>query len=207
MGLIGQKMGMAQIYDENGNSISVTVVKTGPCTVIDIKDIEKDGYKAVKIGYKEEDEKRLNKAQLGQFRKNGLKPMRYLREVRLDDVSSYKIGDILTASDVFSEYKSVNVHGVSKGKGYQGVIKRHNFKGGPGGHGSHFKRAPGSIGMCADPSRVFKGTKMPGQMGSENVTVKNLKIIKIDAEKNLVLIKGSIPGAKGNLVFVAGHKK
>lgn len=192
-GILGKKLGMTQIYTEDGKSYPVTVVEAGPCCVVQVKTIDKDGYDAVKIGFLQIDEKKLNKPSLGVFKKVGTKPYKILREF---DMSGPEVGEFITVEQFVSGEK-VSVSGVSKGKGFQGVMKRHNFSGGPGSHGSMFNRAPGSIGASSYPSRVWKNQKLPGHMGSENVTVRNLEIIDVRVDQNVLLIKGAVPGATG----------
>lgn len=198
-GLLGRKLGMTQIYDESGNVHCITVVEAGPCCVIQVKTKEKDGYEAVKLGYSEvRKEKKINKPTTGVFKKAGAKTYKYLREYPMGDL---KAGEMLTV-ERFQKGDIISVSGISKGKGFQGVMKRHNYSGGPGSHGSMFKRAPGSIGQSSYPSRVFKNKGMPGQMGSERVTVKNLLIVDVKADQNLILIRGAVPGPKGSLIEI-----
>jgi large subunit ribosomal protein L3 len=197
-GILGKKIGMTQIFTENGKAYPVTVVEAGPCCVVQVKTLEKDGYEAVKIGFEEVKEKKVNKPKAGVFRKAGLKPYRVLREFAL---SGLNVGDFLTVEQ-FGKGDKVSVSGISKGKGFQGVMKRHNFAGGPGSHGSMFNRAPGSIGASSYPSRVWKNQKMPGHMGSERVTVKNLRIVDVRPQQNLILILGAVPGANGTVVEI-----
>ena len=197
-GILGKKIGMTQIFAENGRAYPVTVVEAGPCCVVQVKTLEKDGYEAVKLGFEEVKEKKVNKPKAGVFRKAGLKPYRVLREFALSGLS---VGDFLTVEQ-FGKGDKVSVSGISKGKGFQGVMKRHNFSGGPGSHGSMFNRAPGSIGASSYPSRVWKNQKMPGHMGSERVTVKNLQIIDVRPQQNLLLILGAVPGAHGTVVEI-----
>lgn len=198
-GLLGRKLGMTQIYDESGNVHCITVVEAGPCCVIQVKTKEKDGYEAVKLGYSEvRKEKKINKPTTGVFKKAGVKTYKYLREYPMGDL---KAGEMLTV-ERFQKGDIISVSGISKGKGFQGVMKRHNYSGGPGSHGSMFKRAPGSIGQSSYPSRVFKNKGMPGQMGSERVTVKNLLIVDVKADQNLILIRGAVPGPKGSLIEI-----
>ena len=199
--ILGRKLGMTQVWSEDDTIIPVTVIQAGPCTVAQIKTTAKEGYDAIQIGYAAVKEKRVNKPQKGHFDKAGIKPTRFLREVRVKDASEYALGQEVTVEQ-FAEIKKVDVSGTSKGKGFAGVIKRYNFRGGPGSHGSHFHRAPGSVGQCATPSRVFKGLKLPGHMGAEKVTVRNLEVVKVDVEQNLLLVRGAIPGGKGALVTV-----
>ena len=199
--IIGKKIGMTQIFDENGKVVPVTVVEAGPCVVVQKKTSDNDGYEAIQVGFEEIREKLVNKPRKGQFAKAGTTLRRTLKEFRLDDISQYEVGQEIKA-DVFEAGDKVDVAGVSKGKGFQGVIKRWNQRTGDMTHGSKFKRAPGSMGASSDPSRVFKNKRMPGHMGSVNTTVINLEIVKVIAEKNLILIKGGIPGPnKGRVVI------
>jgi large subunit ribosomal protein L3 len=198
VGMLGKKLGMTQIFIEDGRACPVTVVEAGPCCVIQVKTVDEDGYDAVKIGFLEAKEKQINKPQIGMFKMTGVKPYKVLKEFPLRGL---KVGDFVTV-DSFSKGDKVNVTGVSKGKGFQGVIKRHHFSGGPGSHGSMFNRAPGSIGQSSYPSRVWKNVGLPGHMGSANTTVKNLEIVDVRTEQNILLIKGAIPGAKGTIVEI-----
>lgn len=201
--ILGKKIGMSQIYEDN-SLIPVTVVEAGPCIVVQRKVKEKDGYNAVQLGFEEVKETRVNKPKLGHFRKAKVSPRRYLKEFRVEDIGGLKVGDMIKVG-VFKEGDLVDVAGVSKGKGFAGVVKRYGFKGGPASHGAkQWHRRPGSIGASSDPSRVFKGKKMPGRMGSEKVTARNLKLVKIDEKLNLLLIKGSLPGRKGGFVAIKG---
>lgn len=204
--LLGKKLGMTQIFSEDDRLIPVTVIEVGPCVVTQVKTKETDGYSAIQIGYEDIEDKKVTRPLKGHFTKAKVKPKRYLAEVRTDETSEYKPGDQLTA-ELFAVGERADVVGVSKGKGFQGVMKRHGFSGGPGGHGSHFHRAPGSIGMAATPSRVPKGRRMAGHMGSERVTSMNLEIVKVDPEQNLMLLKGAVPGAKGSLIMVKESSK
>ena len=199
--ILGRKIGMTQVFDEDDNVVPVTVIQAGPCVVSQVKSVETDGYNAVQIGFGDIKKKRVNKPMAGHFAKAGVEPMRYLREVRVEDASAHNVGDVVTVAD-FSEVKSVDVTGTSKGKGFQGTIKRWNFACGPITHGSRNQRRPGSIGQCAYPSRVRKGLHMAGHMGNERVTVKNLKLVLVDAEQNLLLVKGAVPGGKNGLVAI-----
>lgn len=199
--ILGRKLGMTQVWGEDDNIVPVTVIQAGPCVVAQVKTTETDGYEAVQIGFGDIKEHKVNKPMKGHFAKAGIAPMRYLREVRVEDASQHSCGEVITVES-FAETAKVDVIGVSKGKGFAGVIKRHHFAGGPGGHGSHFHRAPGSIGMCAYPSRVLKGMRMAGHMGCDRVTVKNLAVVRVDADQNLILVKGAVPGGKGALVQV-----
>ena len=200
-GIIGKKLGMTQIFDENGNVIPVTVIEAGPCVVSQIKTLENDGYEAVQLGFGTIKEKKVNKPMAGHFAKQGVEPVRHLREVRVEDASEHAIGEEVTVA-AFAEVKKVDVTGTSKGKGFAGVMRRYNFAGGPGGHGAHFHRAPGSVGQCAYPSRVFKGVRLPGHMGCDTVTTKNLEVIRVDEEANLIMLKGAVPGGKNGVVRV-----
>ena len=199
--ILGRKLGMTQVWNEDDNLVPVTVVQAGPCTVSQVKTKETDGYEALQIGFGDIKEKKVNKPMAGHFAKAGVVPMRYLREVRVDNASEHQVGEVITVADGF-EGSKVDVIGTSKGKGFAGVIKRHHFQGGPGYHGAHFHRAPGSIGQCATPSRVFKGMRLPGPMGCERVTVRNLDVVRVDAENNVMLIKGAVPGGVNGLVTI-----
>jgi large subunit ribosomal protein L3 len=198
IGILGKKLGMTQVFAEDGKAWPVTVVEAGPCCVIHVKTLNNDGYEAVKIGFLEVKEKRLKRPQAGVFKKAGLKPYRILKEF---PISELKVGEFITV-EKFVKGDRVSVSGISKGKGFQGVMKRHNYSGGPGSHGSMFNRAPGSIGASSYPSRVWKNQGMPGHMGSERITVKNLKIVDVKADQNLLLIRGAVPGAKGTFLEI-----
>lgn len=200
-GLLGKKLGMTRMFLDNGHWVEVTLVEAGPCTVTQRKTKEKDGYEAVQVGYGEIREKRCTKPVLMHFKQNGLTPKRHLREFRMDGDAEVNVGDEIR-TDIFKAGDRVDISGNSKGRGFAGVIKRHGFGGGPGGHGSHFHRAPGSIGQSADPAKVIKGKRLPGQMGAKKVTTQNLEIIEVDPEKNLLVVRGAIPGANGGLVEV-----
>lgn len=199
--IYGKKIGMTQIFSEDDRSIPVTVIQAEPNKVCQVKTKTTDGYEAVQMGFGSIKEKKVNRPMKGHFDKQGTAPVRYLREVRVDNAGEYNVGDEQTVS-AFSETKKVDVTGTSKGKGFAGVMKRYGHHGGPGGHGSHFHRAPGSVGQCATPSRVFKGLKLPGHMGVETVTVKNLELVRIDEDQNLILVKGAVPGGKNGIVRV-----
>ena len=201
-GIIGKKIGMTQVFDENGNAIPVTVIEAGPCTVVQKKTAEgKDGYNAVQLGFADIAERKLTKAEVGHFKKNGLATKRYLKEFRLEDISGLNVGDTV-AADIFAAGEKVDITGITKGRGYTGVVKRwgHHILRMTHGTGP-IHRQVGSQGSI-DPARVFKNMKMPGQYGNEQVTVLNLDVVKVDAEKNLIAIKGAIPGAKGGIVFI-----
>lgn len=205
-GLLGKKIGMTQVFSEGDRLIPVTVIEAGPCVVTQIKTDETDGYSAIQVGFGVRKEKHTNKPQKGHFDKATVEPKRHLAEFRVDEPGAFKLGQEITV-ETFSEGERASVSGLSKGKGYSGVMKRWNFSGGPGGHGAHFHRAPGSIGMAATPSRVIRGTKLPGQYGNTKQTISGLKIVKVDAEKNILLIKGAVPGANGGLVLIRKEKK
>ena len=203
-GLLGKKIGMTQVFDENDNMVPVTVIEAGPCVVTEKRTVERDGYQAVQLGFEDIKERKLTKPELGQFKKNGLSPKRYLVEFRNFD-QDIEIGDEVTV-DIFEEGELVKVQGVSKGKGFSGNIQRWNHSAGPKTHGSHFHRAPGSIG-AVDASRVFKGQKMPGRMGHDKTTVHNLEVVKVDPERKVILVKGSVPGPKKTIVSLIGLEK
>ena len=201
-GVLGEKLGMTQVFDEAGRIVPVTVVQAGPCVVTQVRTPDVDGYAAVQLAYGAVDPRRVNKPEAGHFRKAGVPPRRYLIEVRTSDASEYTLGQEVTV-DVFAAGQQVDVVGTSKGKGFAGVMKRHNFKGLSSSHGTERKhRSPGSIGACATPARVFKGLKMAGRHGGARTTTLNLKVHSVDAEKGLLLIKGAVPGPTGALVFV-----
>ena len=205
-GILGRKVGMTQIYVEDGTVIPVTVIKAGPCLVVQRKTADTDGYEAVQIGLVEEKPAKVNQPQAGHFQKAGVAPVRKLEEFRLDSGEELKAGDEIKAS-IFHEKDWVDVIGTSKGKGFQGAMKRHNFAGGRGSHGSMFHRAPGSIGSSAYPSRVFAGMRMAGRMGGAQVTTKNLQIVKVDAEQNLIYVRGAVPGPKSGYVAIRRAKR
>ncbi|MBI5231119.1 MAG: 50S ribosomal protein L3 [Coriobacteriales bacterium] len=199
--ILGRKLGMTQVWSEDDKLVPVTVIEAGPCVVTQVKTEKRDGYRAVQLGFGEIKEKKVNKPMAGHFAKSKVDPKAHLAEVRLDEGDEFKVGDTITV-EALSEAKLVHITGTSKGKGFAGVMKRHGFSGGPGGHGSHFHRAPGSVGMAATPSRVLKGIRLPGHMGSDTVTTRNLEVVKVDLEQNLLLVKGAVPGAKGGLLTI-----
>ena len=206
-GIIGKKMGMTQIFDETGKVVPVTVVEAGPCTVVQKKTVESDGYVAVQLGYGDISAKKVSKPAKGHFDKADVAPKRTLREFRLDDISAMNVGDILKA-DVFAVGDRIDVVGTSKGKGYAGAIKRWNQHRLRESHGTGpVARHAGSMGSCSTPSRVFKGKRLPGHLGAERVTIQNLKVVKVDAENNLIAIKGAIPGPKGSVVCISDSVK
>ena len=203
-GLIGKKIGMTSVFGADGKNIPCTVIEAGPCVVTQIRTVEKDGYAAVQLAYDEISEKHASKALKGHFEKAGTTPKRKLVEFKANFAQDLKLGDTLTVADIFADVPFVDVIGTSKGKGFQGVVKRHGFAGvGGQTHGQHNRlRHPGSLGACSWPSRVFKGTRMAGHMGNARVTVFNLEVIKVMPENNLIVVKGSVPGAKGSYVIV-----
>lgn len=202
IGLIGKKLGMTQIFDANGKVVPVTLVQAGPCQVVQRKTEEKDGYTAIQLGYEEVKEKKVSKPRLGHFKKHNTKLYRYLKEFRYFGDDEGLKADVFDVN-IFKQNEIINVSSISKGKGFQGGMKRHGFSGFEQTHGVHESfRGPGSIGQCAQPSRVFKGQKMAGHMGNANVTVKNLKIVKIDTERNIIMVKGAIPGHINSIVYL-----
>ena len=205
-GLIAKKIGMTQIFDEAGNVVPVTVVEAGPCVVVQKKTLENDGYEAIQVGFAEVKENKVTKPMKGHFTKAGVAAKKYVKEFRLEDVSAYEVGAEIKA-DVFAAGDKVDASGVSKGKGFQSTIKRYNASRGPMGHGSKSHRVVGSMGSSAFPSRVKKGKRMPGHMGASNVTIQNLEIVRADAEKNLLLIKGAVPGTKGSILVIKDSVK
>ena len=198
-GLIGKKIGMTQIFDENGNVIPVTVIEATPNVVAQVKNVETDGYEAIQLGFGEVKESKVNRPIKGHFAKSKLTPKKHLREFRADSVEGVKVGDELKA-DTFAAGDKVDIQGISKGKGFQGVIKRHGQSRGPMGHGSMYHRRPGSMGSTSTPGRVFKGKKLPGHMGVQTVTIQNLDVVRVDMDKNVILVKGSVPGPKGAIL-------
>lgn len=198
--ILGKKVGMTQIFDETGKVIPVTVIEAGPCTVAQVKTVETDGYDAIQLGFVDVKESKLNKPEAGHFAKAKLSPKKHLREFRLTD-ASYNVGDEIKA-DVFAAGEMVDIQGKTKGKGFQGVIKRHGQHRGPMGHGSMYHRRPGSMGPTSTPGRVFKGKKLPGHMGRETITIQNLEVVRVDLDKNVILVKGSVPGAKGAILKI-----
>lgn len=199
--ILGKKLGMTQVFTDDGILVPVTVVEAGPCTVIQKKTEEKDGYNAVQVGFGDIKPSRVNKPMAGHFRKTGTKPAKYLREFRTQEESELNTGDEYKA-DIFEAGERVDVSGRSKGKGFLGVIARWGQHRGPMSHGSRYHRRPGSMGACASPSKVMKGKRLPGRTGSDRVTVENLEVVRVDPERNLLLLKGAVPGAKGGLVSV-----
>ena len=198
-GLLGKKLGMIQVFDEDRRLIPVTVIEAGPCGIVQVKKKSSDGYEAVQIGFRDVSERKMTKPQVGHLKKAGSRLWRYLKEVQSDGES--QVGSLVNV-DIFSEGDSIDVQGVSKGKGFQGVMKRHHYAGGPASHGSMFHRAPGSIGSSSFPSRVLKNKKLPGHMGNKRITVKGLRVVGVRTEENILLVSGSIPGPVGGLVIV-----
>ena len=205
-GIIGKKVGMTQIFDEKGNVIPVTAIETEGKIVAQIKTVETDGYQSIQLGYGDVKDKHINKPEAGHFAKAKLPNKKHLREFRLDSVENYKVGDEVKV-DIFETGEKVDIQGTSKGKGFQGVIKRHGQHRGPMGHGSMYHRRPGSMGATSTPGRVFKGKKLPGHMGKVTVTIQNLEIVKVDTDKNVLLVKGSVPGPKGAILKVKSTVK
>lgn len=204
--IIGKKIGMTQIFDEKGYVIPVTAIEAGPCVVAQVKSEETDGYNAVQLGFGEVKDKHINKPEKGHFAKSKLAAKKHLREFRVDSAEDVKVGDEVKA-DVFAAGDKVDVQGTSKGKGFQGVIKRHGQHRGPMGHGSMYHRRPGSMGSTSTPGRVFKGKKLPGHMGVETVTIQNLDVVRVDMDKNVILVKGSVPGPKGAILKIRATVK
>jgi large subunit ribosomal protein L3 len=206
-GILGRKLGMTQVFDDENRVVPVTVIEAGPCRVVQLKTPERDGYSAVQLAFGETKPARLTKPQLGHLKGADAPPSRYLAEVRVDDVSAFEVGQVVRA-DVFGAGEKVDVTGISKGKGFAGVMARHNFSGQGASHGNHKKhRAPGAIGACATPARVFKGLRMAGQHGNRKVTTLNLEVVEGDAERGLLLVRGAVPGPNGGLVFVRNAVK
>ena len=199
--ILATKVGMTQIFNEDGVLTPVTVLQAGPCVVTQVKTVENDGYSAVQVGFTDKREKLVNKAQKGHFNKAGVSYKRYVREFRFEDAESYALVQEIKA-DIFAAGDKIDATAISKGKGFQGAIKRHGQHRGPMAHGSKFHRHAGSNGACSDPSKVFKGKGMPGQMGHKKITIQNLEVVRVDAEKNLLLVKGAVPGPKKSLVTI-----
>ena len=205
-GLIGKKIGMTQIFDESGKVIPVTVIEAGPCVVAQVKTVETDGYQAVQLGFGDIKEKKLNKPTKGHFTKVNVTPKKHLREFRLNSVEGLTVGQELKA-DIFTAGDKIDIQGTSKGKGFQGVIKRHGQSRGPMGHGSMYHRRPGSMGPTSTPGRVFKGKRLPGHMGAQTISILNLEVVRVDLDKNVILVKGSVPGAKGAILKLKSSVK
>jgi len=201
IGLLGNKIGMTQIFDESGNIIPVTILKVGPCIITQIKTEMKDGYNAIQVGYSNTSNKSLTQSELGHLQKSNIQPLKYLKEFRIDNVDEFEVGQVLNV-DLLSINQLVNIKGKTVGKGFSGLQKRYNFTRGPMTHGSKNHRAPGSIGMGTTPGRVLPGKKMPGQLGNKLTTIKKLKVIQLSSEENILIIKGSVPGKPGNLLSI-----
>jgi large subunit ribosomal protein L3 len=199
--ILATKVGMTQIFNEDGVLTPVTVLQAGPCVVTQVKTEDNDGYKAVQVGFAEKREKLVNKPEMGQFKKAGVSAKRYVKEFKFDNAEEYALGQEIKA-DIFAAGDHIDATAISKGKGFQGAIKRHGQSRGPMAHGSKYHRHAGSNGACSDPSKVFKGKKMPGQMGHKQITIQNLEIVRVDAENNLLLVKGAVPGPKKSLVTI-----
>ena len=204
--IIGKKVGMTQIFDDQGKVIPVTVIEAGPCTVVQVKTVESDGYNAIQLGYGEVKEHKLTKPEKGHYTKVKLTPKKHLREFRVDSLENVNVGDEIKV-DTFAVGDKLDIQGISKGKGFQGVIKRHGQSRGPMGHGSMYHRRPGSMGPTSTPGRVFKGKNLPGHMGRETITIQNLEVVKVDLDKNAILVKGSVPGAKGAILKLKSSVK
>ena len=208
-GILGKKVGMTQVFNDNGEAVPVTVIEAGPCFVAQIKTVEQDGYTAVQLGFEETKPKRLTQPQLGHLQKSDLPALRHLRELRIadDELAGFEEGQRLTV-DIFEKGDMVDVTGTSKGRGFAGVVKRYGFRGGPKTHGQSDRwRAPGSVGACTTPGRVFKGKRMPGRMGGERVTTQGLQIVLVDPERNLLAIRGAVPGSKNGLLLIREARK
>lgn len=201
--ILGEKLGMTQIFDDESRAIPVTVIKAGPVFVTQVKRPESDGYAAIQIAYKELPSRHVNQPTAGHFSKSGVAPSKHLVEVRVDDPDDYQVGQEITAAELFAAGSKADVAGISKGKGFAGVMKRHNFQGQGASHGAHkVHRAPGAIGACATPARVFKGKRLPGRMGGEKTTVMNLDVVQVDADRNIVMVRGAVPGPKGAVLVI-----
>lgn len=201
IGLIGKKIGMTQLFDEKGEAIPVTVIEAGPCTITEVRTLERDGYSAVQLGFGAKSEKRIPRPVLGQFKKRNLVPTRHVREFRVEDLAGFEVGKSLTVT-LFEKGQHVDVQGVTKGRGFTGVVKRYGFVTGHASHGPTHGKQPGSIGASAYPSRVVKGKRLPGRMGGVNFTAKNLEVVAVDAEQNVLLVRGAVPGPPNGLVTV-----
>jgi large subunit ribosomal protein L3 len=201
-GILGRKIGMTRVYNDLGRSIPVTVIEAGPCTVLQKKTVGKEGYNAIQVGFLEKKSQRLNKPEVGHFKRSGGTGYYHVREFRVDDPDVYELGQLITLSEVLKVGDKVDISGKTKGRGFQGVVKRYGFGGGKASHGSGFHRAPGSIGCSAYPGRVLRGKKMPGHMGTDSKTLKNLTIVDIREEENILLVQGAVPGAKNGLVSI-----
>jgi large subunit ribosomal protein L3 len=204
-GIIGKKLGMTRIFNEKGESVPVTVIEAGPCPVVEVKTEDSDGYNAIQIGFGRRKPANVNMPTKGHFEKAGVGPTRVLREIRVNDPSGYEVGNEIKA-DLFQAGDLVRVTGYTKGKGFQGVVKRWGFSGSPDSHGSRNHREPGSIGQCATPAKVWKNRKMPGQAGHERITVRNLEVIQVDADRNIIAVRGAVPGHKNGYVMLSAQE-
>lgn len=204
--MLGKKIGMTQLFDEAGTVTPVTVIEAGPLTVVQKKTVETDGYNAVQVGFCDLAEKKANKPSKGHFAKAGVSPKKYLKEFKLENAAEMNVGDVIKV-DVFAAGDKIDATGLTKGKGYAGTVKRWGTHRGPMSHGSGYHRGPGSMGACSNPGRVFKGKKLPGHLGAEKVTIQNLEVVMVDVEKNLILIKGAVPGPKGGLISIKNTVK
>jgi large subunit ribosomal protein L3 len=204
--ILGRKVGMTQVFDSEGRALPVTVIEAGPNVVVQKKTMENDGYEAIQVGFVDAKERRVTKALKGHFAKGKIVAKKFLKEFRLEGAAGFEVGQEFKV-DVFAVGEKVDISGVSKGKGFQGSIKRHNFHRGPMSHGSKYHRGVGSMGASSDPSRTFKGKKLPGHMGSQNVTIQNLEVVMVDPEKNVILVKGGVPGIRGSLVMIKDSVK
>ncbi|NLN65013.1 MAG: 50S ribosomal protein L3 [Clostridiaceae bacterium] len=200
--MLGTKIGMTQIFTDEGIAIPVTVIQAGPVSVVQKKTVDTDGYNAIKVGYVDVKEKKLNKPTKGQFEKAGITAKKTMKEFRFENVDAYEVGQEIKVEDMFKEGDKVDISGISKGKGFQGTVKRYGTARGPMSHGSSYHRGVGSLGGASSPSRVFKGKKLPGHMGVDKVTVQNLAVVRVDAERGLLIVRGSIPGPKGGLIVI-----
>ncbi len=201
LGLLGKKIGMTRVFDNNGDVVVTTLLEVGPCKIVQIKNKQSDGYNAIQLGLIDKKEKSTTKPLMGHFKRANVTPKRFLRENRVEDVDKYQVGQELKV-DIFKPGDYVDISGISKGRGFAGVVKRWGFRGGKQSHGSRFHRAPGSIGAAASPSRVFKGKKLPGHMGNEKTTIQNLKVVEVHPDKNQMLVKGSVPGPSNGMLFI-----
>ncbi|NLM11582.1 MAG: 50S ribosomal protein L3 [Clostridiaceae bacterium] len=205
--MLGKKIGMTQIFTDDGTMIPVTVIKAGPISVIQKKTVDTDGYNSIKVGFEDINERKVNKPTKGQYDKAGVSPKRYMKEFRIENIDAFEVGQEIKVQDMFNEGDKVDVSGVSKGKGFQGTVKRFRTRRGPSSHGSGYHRGVGSMGAVSNPSRVFKGKKLPGHMGNEKVTVLNLAVVRVDADRGLLLVKGAVPGPKGGLLIIKDSVK
>ena len=205
-GIIGRKLGMTQVFSDGGDILPVTVIEAGPCVVVQKKTLDNDGYNVLQLGYSEKKVKKLNKPLKGHFKRHNATPSVYLKEFGVDNIEDYQEGDSITI-DIFNAGDFVDITGVSKGKGFAGVVKRWGFSGGPAGHGSMFHKSPGSIGASATPSRVFKGRKMPGRLGGKRVTVQNIQVVEVKPDKNIILLKGAVPGSSNGIITIKSSVK